>query len=187
LEPVEADDVLVSKPDSTPDIDFDIGGPTAASISEANRPRPKGLSNPDFAPPVEATATQAAKATSEQEINLDLLPKSSPPPSPPWKPKPPEPEEPQSEEKPRSALLPLLVDLGVFLILVGGGLLVGELLARKPTMQIVSEAGSAPKFPPVDLLLWLAPAVLLALVYLLLSKRKRTLGAWLRRRREAAS
>ena len=41
----------------------------------------------------------------------------------------------------------------VVLILLGVGMLVGEMVARKPSGMILREAASAPKFPPIDLLL----------------------------------
>jgi hypothetical protein len=79
-------------------------------------------------------------------------------------------------------MLPFIVDMVVFLALLAVGAFLGELLARKPTGAILSEAGAAPKFPPMDLLLWSAPPVLLGLVYLLLGKGGRTVGEWIRRR-----
>jgi hypothetical protein len=65
-------DVLVSKPDSTPDIDFNVGGPTAASLSDANRQKPKGLSSADVAVPRPASDTDRDTA-SVPELDLDQL------------------------------------------------------------------------------------------------------------------
>ena len=79
-------------------------------------------------------------------------------------------------------MLPFLADLGAFLLLVVAGLMLGEFAVRKPMGQVLSEAGSAAKFPPVDLLVLLAPVVMFGLIYLLLNSRERTVGAWLRRR-----
>jgi hypothetical protein len=163
--------VLVAKPDSTPDIDFNVGGPTAQSLSEANRPRPAGLSGTLQAPPAEA---------GEEPINLDLLPKAAPSPAP-WRPAQPGEPESQSAEEPAPGLLPFIADTVAFLLLVVVGLFLGELLVHKPTGEVLSELAS-PKFPPVDLLIWAAPAVLFALVYLLLFQRGLSLGALLRRR-----
>ncbi len=168
VEPVEDDDVLVAKPDETPDIDFNIGGPTAASLSDAARAR--------------QSSAEAARA-SAAEINLDLL---GLPPAPPPKPvapavsvaPAPEPAAPVAEP----TVLPFLADLGVLLLLVFGGLLLGEVATRKPMGQVFTEAGSAAKFPPVDLLLLLAPPATFGLIYLLLNSREKTVGAWLRRR-----
>jgi hypothetical protein len=185
--PVEDEDVLVTRPDSTPDIDFNIGGPTAASLSEAARTRPADLSSTDRGRPAEPGAETAAGGASVPEINLDLLPKPAPKPVPPWKPAPqPAAEEPAAEEKAEATLLPFVADAVVFVLLVVGGLFLGELAVRKPTGEILSEAGSAAKFPPIDLLIWAAPAACFALVYILLGKRDRTLGAWIRRRKARA-
>ena len=166
------DDVLVTKADSTPDIDFNVGGPTAASLSDAARARPTGLSDTNRPRPADLEAT-------EPEINLDLLP--SAPPAPPKPARPPAPAPPPGA-KPEPTLLPFVADLVVFVLLVVVGMIFGEFLARKPTGEVLSEARSATKFPPVDLLLWAAPPVLFGLVYLLLGSRERSAGAWLRRR-----
>jgi hypothetical protein len=161
-EPSE-EDVLVTRPNSGPDIDFDIGGPTAQSLSEANRPR----------------------VDDESEINLDLLPKASPPPPPPWRPpKAPQAPEPEpTDETPAAGALPFLADLLVLILLVAVGIFLGQFLVNKP----IGELLATPKFPSVDLLLLIAPAIVFVLIYLLLNKREKTLGAWLRRRRQQAS
>jgi hypothetical protein len=186
-EPVEDEDMLAARPDSTPDIEFNIGGPTAASLSEAARTRPAGLSSADRGRPAEPDAETAAGGPSVPETNLDLLPKPAPKPVPPRKPAPqPATEEPPADEKTEATLLPFIADAVVFVLLVVGGLFLGELAVRKPTGEILSEAGSAAKFPPIDLLVWAAPAACFALVYILLGKRDRTLGAWIRRRRGAS-
>ena len=52
------------------------------------------------------------------------------------------------------------------------------------TGTVLSEAGSATKFPPTDLLLWGGPPVMFGLIYLLLGARNRTVGEWLRRRKK---
>jgi hypothetical protein len=165
-------DVLVAKPDSTPDIDFNVGGPTAQSLSEANRARPAGLSGVHQPPPAESE---------DEPINLDLLPKAAPPPPAPWRPAQPGGSEPEPAEEPAPGLLPFLADAGAFLLLVVVGLFLGELLVHKPTGEVLSDLAS-PKFPPVDLLMWAAPAVLFALVYLLLFKRGVSVGSLIRRR-----
>ena len=66
------------------------------------------------------------------------------------------------------------------LLLAAGGFL-GEMLAGKPTGEIWEDAGSSVKFPPIDLLMWLSPPVLFALVYVLLISRGKSLGSRLRR------
>lgn len=187
-------DVLVAKPDSTPDIDFNIGGPTAASLSDAARARPAGLSDASRQRPTGLEPTEpeinldqlprektVAPVDQCQKINLDLLPKAPPPP-PPKSARAPEPElapEPKSE----SNVLPFIADVVVFLLLLAVGVLVGEQLVGKSSGQVLSEAGAAPKFPPIDLLLWGGPPLMFGLVYLLLNSRELTVGAWVRRRR----
>ncbi|MBN9122457.1 MAG: hypothetical protein J0I06_25490 [Planctomycetes bacterium] len=182
----EDDDVLVSKPDDSPDIDFNIGGPTAASLSEAARTRPSGLSDSTRRPP-DLSGAIGPGGDSVPGLNLDLLgpPVPAPPPEPSVPPPPPE-APPAPEERPEATMLPFLADLGAFALLVVAGLLLGEFLAQKPMGQVISEAGAAAKFPPVDLLLLIGPPAVFGLVYLLLGSRERTLGAWLRRRRRSA-
>ncbi len=161
----EDDGVLVTRADTSPDIDFNVGGPTAASLSDAARPRPAGLDG-----------------VTEPDINLDLL-GPAPPPAPKRAPKPPEPEAPP-DPRPEPTLLPFVADLVVFVALVVVGMVVGEMLVGKPTGQVLSESGSSTKFPPPDLLLWGGPPVTFALIYLLLGARKATVGEWLRRRKK---
>jgi hypothetical protein len=81
--------------------------------------------------------------------------------------------------------LSIVVDamIGLLLLIVGG--LIGEILANKSTGDVWREAGSAPKFPPIDLLLWLAPPIVLILIYYLLITRRKSLGAWLERRKQS--
>jgi hypothetical protein len=66
-------------------------------------------------------------------------------------------------------------------VLVAGAL-VGELVAKKPTREILSGAASAPTFPPTDLLLWLGCVAVFGLAYVWLGTRDWTAGGWLRRR-----
>lgn len=173
--PPDDDDVLVSKPDSTPDIDFNIGGPTATSLSDAQRARTSDLAGKTPDP-----SGAAGPVDSVPELNLDLL--GLPPAPPPKPPRPPAPPDPPPERTAEPTALPFLADLGAFLLLLVAGLLLGELAVRKPMGQVFSESGSAAKFPPIDLLLLLAPPLMFGLVYLLLNSRERTVGAWLRRR-----
>jgi hypothetical protein len=173
--PPEGGDVLVAKADSTPDIDFDIPGPTAASLSDAARTRPPV--------PGSSQSTRPAEAEPGPAVNLDLLPKPAPKPVAPWKPAPQPTGDASDEDKSDPTLLPFVADAVVFVLLVVGGLLLGEMAVRKPTGEILAEAGSAAKFPPIDLLVWAAPAVCFALVYILLGKRDLSVGAWIRRRK----
>lgn len=82
----------------------------------------------------------------------------------------------------RRRALGLVVDVAVGLALAGGGALLGEFAARKSSVTILQEAGSAPKFPPTDLLLWLGCVATPLLLYVLLANRGKTVGGWLRRR-----
>lgn len=180
-EPPDDEDVLVSKPDSSPDIDFNIGGPTATSLSEAARPRPAGMSDATRRPPDLSGA--AVPPDSLTELNLDLLGlPPAPPPKPPAKPRA-APPDPPPDPTPEPSVMPFLADLGVFVLLVVAGLMLGEFAVRRPMGEVLSEAGSAAKFPPIDLLVMFGPATMFGLVYLLLAGREKTVGAWLRRRR----
>jgi hypothetical protein len=77
--------------------------------------------------------------------------------------------------------LGIVVDVCVVLLLLVGGAVVGEIVAGKSTREVI-DGMSGPKFPQLDLLIWLAPPVLFVLVYTLLGSRGKTVGAWLRRR-----
>jgi hypothetical protein len=70
----------------------------------------------------------------------------------------------------------------VGLVLAAGGAFLGEFATRKSTAAILREAGSAPKFPPTDLLLWLGCVATPVLAYVLFARRGRSVGGWLRRR-----
>lgn len=203
------DDVLVSKADSTPDIDFNVGGPTAASLSDDARKRPKGLSSAEVALPTTGTDTdrdavsvpdldleELAQAKARSHARLELPVPKSPPaeprartepelklppakPKPAPKPVPPAPApEPEAEPAARSGLIPFAADLFALVVLLAGGMLVGELLVKKPTGAILADATET----PLDALVWAAVPLTLALVYLLLEGRGRSLGALARGR-----
>ncbi len=142
----EDEPFLIPEPDDSPDIDFDIGGPTAASQSDAHRQRMSGSLQPAPSPPRPPTAP----------------PPTAAPPTNRW--------------------LPVVADVavGVLLLVVGGWL--GEVLAQKPMRQVWNDAGSSVRFPPLDLLLWLAPPVVFSLTYGLLLSRGISIGNRLRRR-----
>ncbi|MBP3959273.1 hypothetical protein J8F10_28850 [Gemmata sp. G18] len=186
--PADDTDVFVTKPDSTPDIDFNVGGPTASSLSDAARIWPPGASDANQASSPELESTVGPTSTTEAHaapgIDLKLLGPEPPRTPPPSKrtPQPPEPE-PELEERPEPTLVPFIADLVAFVVLVVVGMFVGEMLAKKTTGEVLSTAGSAPTFPPPDLLLWGGPPAVFALIYLLLSSRKLSVGEWLRRRR----
>jgi hypothetical protein len=88
---------------------------------------------------------------------------------------------PPSSPRDRAKLLAIVIDGLVMLLLVAAGALLGELLAGKSTREVWEAAGSSVKFPSLELLLWLAPPVLLLLVYTLFISRGQSLGARLRR------
>jgi hypothetical protein len=77
-----------------------------------------------------------------------------------------------------------VVDVVVALVLVAVGVFCGEVLARQSTGDVLKDAASAAKFPPVDLLMWLSPILLLLLVYALLVSRGKSVGSFIRRRTE---
>jgi hypothetical protein len=165
---------LVTRADSSPDIDFNVGGPTAVALSEAARARPSGFSDAIGPPPAEPAA------------GPDPLPDlhSPPPPEPePARKRPPPPDD-RPEPKPEPTAIPFVADLIAFAGLLIAGAFAGEELVQKGTAEVLSEAGAT--FPPTELLLWAAPPLLFGLIYLLLNSRGRTVGAWLRRRRRAA-
>jgi len=81
-------------------------------------------------------------------------------------------------------VLGIVTDVVVALILIAVGVFCGELLARQSTSEVLKDAGSAAKFPPVDLLMWLAPSVLFLLIYSLLISRGKSVGGRLRNRAE---
>ncbi len=165
------EDVHVAKSDSTPDIDFNAGGPTAQSRSEVDKSLPAALSGTNPSSPAD---------TDEEPINLDLLPQASPPPPVPWRATPGRSHEAEPEREESPGLLPFVADAVAFVVLVVGGLMLGEVLVRKPTGEVLSGL-SSPKFPPIELLIWGAPATLFALVYLLLVKRGIGLGSLVRK------
>jgi hypothetical protein len=76
----------------------------------------------------------------------------------------------------------VVADAVVALILIAVGVFCGELLARQSTRDVLKDASSAATFPPVDLLMWLAPSVLFLLIQVLLISRGKSLGSRLARR-----
>jgi hypothetical protein len=88
----------------------------------------------------------------------------------------------ETPETTRTKPLSIVVDTIVGLVLLVLGGLLGEVLARKSTGDVWRDAGTAPKFPPIDLLMWLVPPLMLGLIYGLLISRRKSLGGWLQRR-----
>lgn len=114
----------------------------------------------------------------EMWAKLDAPPPPAPPEPKPWGAVSPAPTPaPRAERK----ALGRVVDVAVALVLLVVGAFVGEFLVRKPTREVL-EGLAAPKFPPTDLLLWLAAPAVLLLGYALLGSRGKSLGGWLKRR-----
>jgi hypothetical protein len=82
----------------------------------------------------------------------------------------------------RGRVLGLAADIAVGLVLAGGGALLGEFATGRGTGTILRDAGSAPKFPPVDLLLWLGCVATPLLAYVLFANRGKSVGRWLSNR-----
>jgi len=90
--------------------------------------------------------------------------------------------EPTAPRRPPTKALPAAVDAFITVILLALGMFVGEAVAGESTGHILSNAGSAPKFPPTDLLLWLGCVGFFGLLYGWLGARGWTVGGWLKRR-----
>ncbi len=146
----------LTEPDDSPDIDFNIPGPTASH-------RESDL--------LHAEDTLAATTRPARQSDTQAMPPETRRPVPPFRPQP-----------SRGRLLAVAADVLVGLALLLVGVLLGELLCRKSTRQVWSDAGGAVEFPPVELLMWFAPLVLLALVYGLLLSRGLSVGNWLKKR-----
>jgi hypothetical protein len=93
----------------------------------------------------------------------------------------PPPVKPAAPARPRRGI-GFVVDATVFLTLLAGGVIAAEMLLGKSSATVLRESSAAPKFPPTDLLIWLAGPVLLGLIYVWLGTRGWTVGGWLRRR-----
>jgi len=175
-------------PAPTPGLRPGLAKPESAKSEPA-----KAAAPPASEPPGDMVNRLATKSRESPELNseglfetpanADLL---AEPPAPPAAKKPVAPP-PAPPAPPRAGrkLLPVVVDVLVVLVLVGLGVLAGELLVKKSSGQILSESSSAPKFPPVELLMWLAGPVLAGLIYLWLGTRGWTVGGWLKRRAAA--
>jgi hypothetical protein len=93
-------------------------------------------------------------------------------------------EEAVVEPPPRMSPLAITVDVlvGIILLVIGG--LLGEVLAQKSTGDVFWDASASVRFPPIDLMLWLAPPTLLLLIHGLLISRRKSAGAWVQRRKD---
>lgn len=158
----------------------------------AHSPTPESqtVASPDLSP--EPPPADEPLLSPDAQAGLDLplemnsaTPKPHPVPTPVSRPaaKPPATPAPRATTSPRGGkLLPILADIGIVLIMLVVGVMIGEVIARKPTRTILREAGSAARFPPTNLLMWLGPPLVLVLVYAWLGTRKWTVGTWLKRR-----
>ncbi|MCS6863997.1 MAG: hypothetical protein RMJ56_08200 [Gemmataceae bacterium] len=166
---LDDDDILVTKPDSSPDIDFNVAGPTLVSRSDIQRQR------------FGQQQSTGLPADTLGEIKVDFLapPILRPPSRPLLEPSAPR----RNVEKPDSVLWPGVVDRIVLVLLIATGMMLGEWLVGKSTQDVLAEAAWALQFPLRDLLLWAAAPVALSLGYRLCHKRQATVGAWLWRRR----
>ncbi len=133
-------------------------------------------SDPDIE---ELLSSEALSGLEWQEVPRPAPPPEVPAPITPAQQAPAPPEE---APNPARRLLGKLLDGVVGLILFAVGAMVGEYVAEKPTREILESAGSAPKFPPLDLLIWLGSAAGFVLIYVWLGTRGWTVGCWLRRR-----
>lgn len=156
---------------------------------EATPPAPPATATkhdgPPAAPELNGDGLLFAQPDSSPDIDLDAAPQSPPlPPAPPAagpKPPAPVPAPAPPAASGRGKLLAVAVDVVVGLVLLAGGVFLGEMVAKMPTREVLKVAGSAARFPPPELIMWLAPPLLLALVYGLLVSRGRSIGSRLRR------
>jgi len=135
------------------------------------------------------TRATGSRDVPDPQDSVDLFPKPDLEPSAVGATEPPAPRKrsavvagPKPVPVERGRALELVVDVMVGLLLTGVGMLLGEFATRKGTVEVWREAGSAPKFPPVDLLLWLGCVATPVMLYVLFVKRGKSVGAWLRRR-----
>jgi hypothetical protein len=91
-------------------------------------------------------------------------------------------EAPTEGEATRNEWIARLGDAGGFLLMLVVGALVGAMVAGKSSLRILEDAPASPKFPPTDLLLWVASVAVFGLFYVWLGTRGWSLGNWLRRR-----
>lgn len=168
--------------------------PEASTVTEPPEPPldpPEVVGTVDLFPDsndVRRRATDSRDVPDLQD-SVDLFPKPDVEPSAAGATEPPAPMKraavvagPKPVPAERGRALELVVDVMVGLLLAGVGMLLGEFVTRKGTLEVLREAGSAPKFPPVDLLLWLGCVATPVLLYVLFVKRGKSVGGWLRRR-----
>ncbi|MBA4187418.1 MAG: hypothetical protein C0467_05300 [Planctomycetaceae bacterium] len=145
--------------------------PVAPSLKKYTPPPPEPEDEPEAEPEFSPVVPQPKVEKPRPKVKPQLPP-------------PPSEDEPAPEPS-RKNLLPLVADVAVGLILLAVGVFLGELLAQKSTGQILHEAGTAMKFPPIELIQWMGPPVVIVLVYGLLASKGRSVGGWLRKRRSS--
>jgi len=89
---------------------------------------------------------------------------------------------PPSAEPPARQVAARLVDGAAFLAALALGATLGSFAAGKPTRDILGDAPASPRFPPTDLLIWVASVAACGLLYVWLGARGWSLGARLKRR-----
>ena len=179
---------------------LEVPNPTSEGVVIAEEPKP--AFERSIAAPVHLTSDEKYNVREEHvstaddsEVDLFLSPDVRKKPSVPIEgsaaapvpaPRPPV----QKGSSPEPAAIPnsnrkalgLLIDIAIAVILLALGTFVGEAIAGRSTGEILRRAGSAPKFPPTDLLIWLASVLLPGLAYAWLGTRGGTVGGWLKRR-----
>jgi hypothetical protein len=78
-----------------------------------------------------------------------------------------------------------VLDMVVMFALLVLGATASEMVLGKSSREVLVAASSAPKFPPVDLIIWLGGPALAGLLYAWLGIRGWTVGGWLKRRAAA--
>jgi len=147
-------------------------------VVKSKAERPVSIHDLEFHPPTPTVNDSEVDLFMTAELKAKLKREA---PKPLEKPPPPvhAPEHP-AEDAPSRRSLGLAVDVVVTLVLLGIGMLIGEMVAGKPTSQILSGI-TGPKFPPMDFVLWLGCVGFFGLVYAWLGTRGWTIGAWLKR------
>lgn len=89
---------------------------------------------------------------------------------------------PATAPRPERKGLALIADATAFVVMLALGAGIGSMIAGKPSVQILSDAPASPRFPPTDLMIWVASVAVFGLLYVWLGTRGWSLGARIRRR-----
>ncbi|MFO0799219.1 MAG: hypothetical protein U0804_17255 [Gemmataceae bacterium] len=106
--------------------------------------------------------------------SVDLFPRAYSEPQPTELPTPPAPSH-------RGLRVSVDVAVGVLLAVIGS--LLGGLATQKGTVEVLREAGGAPKFPTIDLLVWVGCVAAPVMGYVLFVNRGKSVGGWVSNRR----